>query len=51
MDDETKKKEEELSEEEKIEQGFSQMETLYKSRCVQAPTGKNVTVTEIEKKE
>lgn len=51
MDNQTKKQEEELSEEEKIDQGFTQMETLYKSRCVQAPAGNNVTVTEIENKE
>lgn len=43
------------SEGEKIEQGFSQMEMLYKSRCVQPPGGNsnnnwsNVTVREIVK--
>lgn len=35
----------------KIEEGFTQMEMLYRSRCVQPPLGKNVTVREIEKDE
>ncbi len=39
----------ELDEGEAIERGFEQMELLYRSRCVQAPTGSNVTVREIEK--
>jgi hypothetical protein len=41
----------EQSEEDKIEQGFSQMEMLYRSRCIQPPQGSNVTVREIEKEE
>ncbi len=36
---------------EKIELGFTQMEILYKSRCVQSPVGKNVFVREIETEE
>lgn len=39
----------ELEDDEKIEQGFTQMELLYRSRCVQAPLGTNVIVREIEK--
>lgn len=38
-------------EEEKIENGFNQMETLYRSRCVQPPTAENVTVTEIDEED
>jgi hypothetical protein len=34
-----------------IEQAFQQMEVLYKSRCVQAPVGTNVTIREIKKEE
>ncbi len=34
-----------------IEKGFEQMEMIYKSRCVQVPTGSNVTVREIKKEE
>lgn len=34
-----------------IEKGLEQMEMIYRSRCVQAPTGKNVTVREIVKEE
>ncbi|WP_457577994.1 hypothetical protein [Desulfomarina sp.] len=37
------------SEEEIIEQGFEQMEMLYKSRCVAMSGMSNVTVTEIKK--
>jgi len=36
------------SEEEIIEQGFEQMEMLYKSRCVAMSGNSNVTVTEIK---
>lgn len=36
------------SEEEIIEQGFEQMEMLYKSRCVAMSGMSNVTVTEIK---
>ncbi len=36
---------------ESIEKGFEQMEMLYKSRCVQVPTGSNVTVREIKTEE
>lgn len=38
-----------LEEGQDIEEAFAQMELLYRSRCVQAPTGSNVTVREIEK--
>jgi hypothetical protein len=34
-----------------IEQALQQMTTLYKSRCVQAPLGTNVTIREIDKKD
>lgn len=44
-------KKEQREEDEKIEQGFNQMETIYKSRCIQPPAGKNVTVTEIDDEE
>lgn len=33
----------------KIEEGFTQMEMIYRSRCVQAPLGSNVIVREVEK--
>lgn len=36
---------------ETIDDAFLQMEVLYRTRCVQSPIGKNVTVREIEKKE
>ncbi len=35
----------------KLDADLLQVEILYKSRCVQAPTGKNVTVREIIKDE
>ena len=38
-----------IEDDEKIEFGFTQMELLYRSRCVQAPLGSNVVVREIEK--
>lgn len=38
-------------EDEAIERAFVQMELIYKSRCVQAPGGSNVTVREIQKDE
>lgn len=34
---------------EAIEKGFEQMEAIYRSRCIQPPLGKNVTVREIDK--
>lgn len=40
-----------LQDGEAIEKAFEQMEMIYKSRCVQAPQGRNVTVREIEKPE
>lgn len=40
-----------LHDDEAIDRAFVQMEVIYKSRCVQAPLGKNVSVREIEKKE
>jgi hypothetical protein len=36
---------------EAIDQAFRQMETIYKSRCVQPPSGSNVTVREISRDE
>lgn len=36
---------------EKLDANLLEVELLYKSRCVQAPTGRNVTVREIEKEE
>lgn len=50
-DDNFKSDETELEDEQKIEEGFSQMEMLYRSRCVQPPLGGNVVVREIEKDE
>jgi hypothetical protein len=41
----------ELPDDEAIEQAFTQMEVIYKSRCVQPPLGKNVIVREIAGKE
>ena len=41
----------EHSDEDKIEQALSQMEMLYRSRCIHPPQGSNVTVREIEKEE
>ncbi len=37
-----------LEDEEAIEKAMQQMEVLYKSRCVQAPLGANVTIREIK---
>ena len=39
----------EQDDDEKIDLGFTQMELLYRSRCVQPPLGTNVVVREIEK--
>ncbi len=36
---------------EAIDRAFVQMELLYRSRCVQAPGGTNVTIREIKKEE
>lgn len=36
---------------EKLDANLLEIEILFKSRCVQAPGGSNVTVREIEKKE
>ncbi len=36
---------------EAIDRAFVQMELLYRSRCVQAPGGSNVTIREINKDE
>lgn len=47
--DDFKPDETEIEDDEKIEIGFTQMELLYRSRCVQAPFGSNVVVREIEK--
>lgn len=47
--DDFKPDETEIEDDEKIELGFTQMELLYRSRCVQAPLGSNVVVREIEK--
>ncbi len=40
-----------LEDGEAIEQAFRQMAVLYKSRCVQAPLGSNITIREIKKEE
>jgi hypothetical protein len=50
-DQDIKQQEEELGEGEKIERGFTEMEALYRSRCVQSPAGTNVFVREIEKED
>lgn len=47
-DDDFKPNDKQAEEDEKIEEGFSQMEMLYRSRCIQAPLGTNVVVREIE---
>lgn len=39
------------NDDENIDRAVTQMELLYKSRCVTPPKGSNVTVREIEKKE
>ncbi len=36
---------------EAIDNALLQIEVLYRTRCVQSPFGKNVTVREIEKEE
>jgi len=36
---------------ETIEWALQQMEVLYKSRCVQAPFGSNITIREVKKEE
>lgn len=40
-----------IEEGEAIEKALQQMEVLYKSRCVQAPLGSNITIREINKEE
>jgi hypothetical protein len=40
-----------FDEEEAIDNALLQMEILYKCRCVQPPTGSNVTIREIKKDE
>lgn len=50
-DDNIEQDDTELENEQKIEEGFTQMEMLYRSRCVQPPLGGNVVVREIEKDE
>lgn len=50
IDDDFTADDKEAEDDEKIEQGFSQMEMLYRSRCIQAPLGSNVVVREIEDK-
>jgi len=35
--------------EDAIDQGLIQMETLYRSRCIQPPNGSNITIREIKK--
>lgn len=40
-----------LEESEAIEQALQQMSVLYKSRCVQAPLGSNITIREIKKED
>ncbi len=47
IDEQTKKSEED----EAIERALVQMELIYKSRCVQPPSGSNVTIKEIKKDE
>lgn len=42
---------ENLHDDTSIEDAFQQMEILFKSRCVQAPLGSNITIREIEKEE
>lgn len=45
----TIKTESQIEDGEAIEKGFEQMEMIYRSRCIQPPHGKNVTVREIDK--
>lgn len=40
-----------LQDDEAIARAFVQMEIIYKSRCVQPPLGRNVTIREIKKEE
>lgn len=40
-----------IEEGEAIEKALLQMEVLYKSRCIQAPLGSNITIREIHKEE
>jgi hypothetical protein len=47
IDEQTKK----LEEEEAIDRALVQMTLIYKSRCVQPPSGSNVTIREIKKTE
>jgi len=39
---------EQLDENEAIDRAFLQMEILYRSRCVQAPLGKNVVIRDLD---
>ena len=47
-DDDFRPDDQEPQDDEKIEQGFTQMEMLYRSRCIQAPLGSNVVVRDVE---
>ncbi|MGB3209800.1 MAG: hypothetical protein WBB19_03755 [Desulforhopalus sp.] len=40
-----------INEDDAIDRAFTQMESIYKSRCIHPPLGSNVTIREIEKKE
>lgn len=42
---------EELTDDEKLDHALTQMEALYRSRCVQSPLKTNVVVTEIDDEE
>ncbi len=44
-----KEQDKDREEGEAIERGFVQMESIYKSRCIQPPHGSNVTIREINK--
>ncbi len=38
-------------EDESIDRALQQMESIYKSRCIQPPNGSNITIREIKKDE
>lgn len=42
-------KQDKTSDDESIDRALTQMESIYKSRCIQPQGGSNVTVREIEK--
>ena len=47
----TDEQDKEIDETDAIDRTLMQMESIYKSRCIQPPLGSNVTIREIKKDE